>query len=421
MTNILKNNLNLFSIGIKNVQNSFKNLLGSVVYYFCQWITLIIIIHIAGYTVSGEYSLVISFTNLFALISSFGIRSFQLSDSNNYYTPQQYTGAYVITCILSTIIFLISLPFTGYDIKILICCLANMLYKLFETFSSYVITYMQLEDKYSNILFSYCIKGIFPLITFSIFLFYTQNLSLSLLFMSLTYIIIIILYDLKKLNTKFLQCSISKETNNILKYCFPITLSSLILPFMLYFSRHTIKLIYGITVLGYYSVFTMIISILSVLIGSINIVLLPKISEKYLKKQTKGIIYIISIMLGIIFIFAMISIFIANSIGKWVFTVIFGLEILPYMYLLLPIIFSGIALTIMSFFSTCLIAIHRIRDMLICMLSGVSLLIIFIFPATKTYGLLGTTYLFIISLAVMIFLQFFIVFNCLFWKVSNDI
>ena len=45
--------------------NSLKNLIGIVVYFFCQWLILIIIIRIAGYKISGEFSLVISFTNFF--------------------------------------------------------------------------------------------------------------------------------------------------------------------------------------------------------------------------------------------------------------------------------------------------------------------------------------------------------------------
>ena len=270
-----------------NLKNSIKNLIGTIFYYFCQWLTLLFIIHIAGYTVSGEYSIVISFTNLFAVLSSFGIRSFQLSDAKQYFSPQQYTGTYIITSGLALACFFITLPFTGYSFFIKSCCFIYMIYKLLETFSSYIITYLQLKEEYTCISISFCIKGIFPLIAFSFVLYFTRTLFLSLLTMSFLYLFIIIFYDLRKSNIIFTSGILFKETLNIIKNCLPLMLSALVLPLMLFFIRHSIGKLYGITELGYFSVFTMVIVILSTMSGSIYIVLLPKFSEKYVNQKKK--------------------------------------------------------------------------------------------------------------------------------------
>jgi len=94
---------------VENLQNHFwnsiKNLAGIVTYFFCQWLTLIVVIHIAGYEISGEFSLVISFTNLFGILSMYNIRGFQLSDVNNKFLPQQYSGTYIITSGLAVVFF----------------------------------------------------------------------------------------------------------------------------------------------------------------------------------------------------------------------------------------------------------------------------------------------------------------------------
>jgi len=89
------------------------------------------------------------------------------------------------------------------------------------------------------------------------------------------------------------------------------------------------------------------------------------------------------------------------------------------MYLLLPIIVTSILLIIMSFFSTCLIAIHKRVHSLISMLTGVIILSIFVTPVTKSFGMLGTVHIFSISLGLIIFLQILFLFKSIFLH-NND-
>ena len=397
--------------------NSVKNLSGIVVYYFCQWLTLIIIIRIAGYSISGEFSLVISFTNLFGFLSLYSIRSFQLSDVSRRFLPQQYSGAYIITGGLAIVFFLLILPISGYNRKIIFSCLIYMLYKLCETFSVYIFTYMQLEDRYSDIAISYCFKGIIPLIGFAAWLYFIQDLFQSLCIMSLLYIVIIIFYDLKKARLFFPRGIIMKDSILILKECFPMMLSSLILPFMLFITRYTEEKVYGVTELGYYSAFIMIIVVLSVMAGAVYQVLLPILSKKYVKRLTGDIVRIIFTVLGIIVIVALIIILLARFIGDRAFSLVFGAEILGHMYLLLPVIFTSVMLTVMSFSSVCLTAMQKRVPMLIGMLAGAVLLSVFVIPATRSGGMLGATNIFTISLCVIILIHGFIIFRNL-WSLA---
>jgi len=394
--------------------NSIKNLVGIVIYFFCQWLTTIIVIRIAGYTMSGEFSLVISFTNLFGFLSQYSIRNFQLSDADNEFLPRQYSGAYIITSGLAIALFLLALPFSGYDHNVIFSCFIYMLYKLCETFSFYALTYMQLENKYSDIAISYSLKGIIPLIGFTLCLYYTQNLFQALCIMSLLYIAIIIFFDIKKTRFFFIQGVEVKGTGIILKKCFPLMLASLIFPFMLFLTRHSVEKVYGSTELGYYSAFTMVIVVFSTMAVAVFLVLVPIISEKYLKRLKGDIVRIIITTLGIIFFVALIAILLARIIGNFIFSFVFGVEILGYMYLLFPVIITSILLTVMMFFSTCLIAMKKRNSMLIGMLMGALLLSAIVMPVTKSDGLLGTTNIFSISLCVIIIFYGVIIFKILY-------
>jgi len=389
--------------------DSVKNLVGIVVYFFCQWLTLIIIIRIAGYTVSGEYSLIISFTNLFGFLSQYNIRSFQLSDMNNKYLPQQYSGAYIITGGLAVAFFLLALPFSGFNQEIIISCMIYMLFKLCETFSGYVFTYMQLENKYSDIAISNCLKGIIPLIGFTLWLYFSKDLFQCLCIMSLLFFAIIITYDLKRTRAFIFRGVVIKGTINILKECFPMMLSSLILPFMLFLTRYSIERVYGVTELGYYSALTMVITVLSTMASAVYMVLLPVISDKYIKQLKSDVVKIIFMMLGIIIVVLLIVLLLARLIGDLMFSFVFGVEILKYMYLLTPVIITGVMLVLLSFFSTCLIAMQKRVSALVGMLSGAVFLSVMVMPATQKGGMLGTTYIFTISLFVVTVIYSFII------------
>jgi O-antigen/teichoic acid export membrane protein len=396
--------------------NSVKNLTGTIVYYFCQWLTLIIVIRIAGYTVSGEFSLVISFTNIFGLLSQYNIRSFQLSDVNNSFLPQQYSGVYVLTSVLATAFFLFTLPFSGYNRNIIIPCIIYMVFKLCETFTNYVFTYMQLEDKYSDIIISYCLKGFIPLVGFTGWLYFTKSLFQSLCVMSFLYVAIIFFYDIKKTRSYFPSGVVMKDAIVILKECFPLTLSPLIITFMLFLTRNSVENIYGATELGYYSAITMIIAVILTMAWAVYYVLLPIIADRYIKRLKSDIIRIIFIVLGIIFVSTLLLFLLLRLIGSLIFSFVFGVEILRYMYLLFPVIITSAMLAVMAFTSVCLIAMQKRLEMLIGMLVGAVLLSVSVMPVTRSDGMLGNIQIFTISLCLIIIVHAFLIFRNL-WRI----
>ena len=389
--------------------DSIKNLIGTLVYYFCQWLMTIIIVHITDYTIFGEFSLVIAFTNLFGFLSLYNIRSLQLSDIDHGYSPQQYSGAYLVTSGLALILFILALPFSGYNFNLILCCMVYMIYKLCETFSIYIYTYMQLENRFANIAVSFSLKGIVPLIGFTICLYFKQGLFLPLCVMTLLFLAIIVVYDFPNILEYFPRNIKIKGIRHILRQCFPLMMSTLIVPFMFFLIRHTVEEVYGTTELGYYSAFTMIIVVMSVMTGAVYVVILPMIAEKYKNNQKRNITFIIFIVFGIIFTATLIAIVLAHLIGDWVFSFIFDFTILPYMYLLVPVIISGSMLAIMTFLSTCLIAMNKRISMLFSMLAGVFFLCVFVLPITISYGLLGAINILTYSLILTIIVQVFVI------------
>lgn len=401
----------IFNIEFKqdHFSDSVKNLTGTFIYLFCQWLMLIIVIRIAGYFISGEYSLVITFTNIFGFLSMYNIRSLQLSDTECHFSPQQYSAAYIITSSAAVVCFFIALPFCGYSINVNICSIAFIFYKLCEAFTAYIFTYMQLNNKYSNIMISFIFKGIFPLAGFSLTLYVTNSLFYSIIIMLILYFFILSFYDLRIIKKYFPIGIKINGVKQILIKCFPLMLSSLFTPVMLFILRHTIEYIFGTTELGLFSPFTMVIVILSALTGAVVIVLIPAISKSYLENNKKMLLkMIITMIFGLVF-FTIISIIVSIFFGDFIFEIIFGIEVLSYMYLLIPVILAGSLMAVSLIFSTFLIAIKKRISMLLCFLSGEIIFGISALPVTQKFGLLGITNTFSISILIIILFQIILI------------
>ena len=79
------------------LKDTILNTVGSVTYFFMQWLTTVLAARLANFETAGVYALVISFVNIFYSISIFGIRNYQISDVEKYFSTEQYLATRIIT------------------------------------------------------------------------------------------------------------------------------------------------------------------------------------------------------------------------------------------------------------------------------------------------------------------------------------
>ena len=73
------------------------NTIGTIYYYFCQWIITILIVRLTDYSLAGYLSLAITVTNSFYAIAQFGMRQYQVSDIQGKYDDSIYIGSRYLT------------------------------------------------------------------------------------------------------------------------------------------------------------------------------------------------------------------------------------------------------------------------------------------------------------------------------------
>lgn len=384
------------NLKVKN--NIIYNTIGTFFYFFCQWAITVLVVKLGGYSNGGILSITISMTNIFYMISMYGVRSFQVSDIKNRYKDGDYLLLRIITSIISSIFFGIVLFYLEYDRAIQLCMIIYMFFKLGESVTDLNFGFFQRYNFYREIGISYILKGILTLIVFCLTLYFSKNLVLTLFLETLALWFFIIVYDLKKLKNKLNLKTKTYKVIFLLKICFSLMLYTLILPYLNFITRYQVEKFFGTEELGYYSAITMVIVVISTLFGSIFIIIIPKISYLYKEKNIKEIIKIILKINLAIFVFSIISIIGAILLGNAVFSILFTNSIQKYMYLLIPTIITSSILGILNYLSTILISFHDLKFVLVANLIPAIFCTFLLKTSIMQYGMLGSLYSLIISL-----------------------
>lgn len=379
------------------------NTFGTFFYFFCQWLTTIFVVRLSGYEDAGVLSMVISTTNIFYFIGLFGLRNFQVSDINKKYSDNDYIYARLVTIFISSILFIIAMLFLGYNEKTLLCSIAYLIYKFAEALSDVFFGIFQRYSNYKAIAISYTAKGSFTLIAFASCLYLTKNLLLTIIMVVLSYIIVLVFYDISNLKRLFKFKLRKFDVKSLLLICFPLMLYGLVVPYLNFMTRYAVESVYTTEILGYYSSVSMVFVVMSTLMGSVFISIIPKLAQLFYTKQFVSLKKMLSITVIGIALFGLFASIVASFLGDFVFSMLFGEKILDYMYLLIPTIIASLFLTYVSLFSSALIAFNKNKVVLYFNSISVFICSMTIFPFVEKFELLGSIWSLSLSLFITLF------------------
>ena len=153
----------------------------------------------------------------------------------------------------------------------------------------------------------------------------------------------------------------------------------------------------------------MVFTVMSTLMGSIFVTVLPKIAYLYQIGNYKELNkFILLANLGIVG-FGVVCVGLGIVLGNFVFSILFGKQILDYMYLLTPTIIASIILSLVSLTSSIMISFRKNHLMLMINIIGVVLCTLSISFIVDSLGLVGALYALILSLIVIYIILFIII------------
>lgn len=320
----------------KVMQKSFVwNTIGYISYLGFQWLITILVVRLSGYLDAGILSLAMSTTSMFHLIAGYGMRSFQISDAG-VYTNKEYLYSRYLTCIGAFLLCIIFVFVNDYSYIEIINIIFYMIFKLGEAFVDVYNGMLQKIWRLDIVGKSYCIRGILSVITFSITLYFIQDLSFAILSMGLSTWLVIIFYD-KRWTYKLINVLDRIETKKIfilLKECLPLVIFNFITSYINFIPRYELERTVGTEMLGIYSSISSPTLIVQSFAQVLFIPLIPLFATHFNSKRIKSFCKLLAKCIGILSAIGIVTFIGAALFGEIVFELLLGPQIKEYIYLL---------------------------------------------------------------------------------------
>lgn len=327
--------------------------IGSLFYLVCQWLLTVIVVPLCSFEAAGILALAISLTNVFFTLGTFGIRIFQVSDSRGKYSPGLYISTRVLTCLFALgLCALFLLCNRQYTAEQVLCVLFYMLYRIGEALVDVLAGEEQKAYRFDYVGLSFLFRGLATLLSFALTLYSTRNLTLTLLAMALVTLAVVLAYDGKRVRslTAFRLHLSLRESLPLLREAWPLMLNSALLTLLAAIPRYFLEMYHGSELLGYFGSVSTPAVIIQAGCSFIYTPLVAPLSSRFAGRDLPGFRRMLLLALGGVLGFAACMFAGAALLGRWGLTLLFGQAILPYAFLLLPVLGSTLCISLIYFF-----------------------------------------------------------------------
>ena len=361
-------------------QNALYNMIGALVFCFCQWITsALLVVHLSSEDSAvqntGLLQLAISVTNIFFAISCYNMRTYQISDTKDEYSYGDYIGMRVVTAVIAVILCAIYVVAFGYSIKTISCIMLYMLFKLNETFSDVLHAIDQKNYRMDYICVSYCMRGISSVVAFAAAILLLDSVLIAVAVMAIVCIIEVLVYDVKvaKQFGAIKPVFNKKVIPKLLVVCMPAVISSAAFTAITTIPRQTLEAIHGEEALGYYGTVATPLLVVQILATSIFNPMLTELATFYSQGDITAFVKrIIKNLVMLVCISAVVCLGVA-VLGDFAIGLVFGRKFVPYTYLMYGIIGCTTMYVISWLCTNTLIIMRKLK---VCMIASLAALVV---------------------------------------------
>lgn len=385
--------------------NIMWNTVGNFVYLFSQWILTYVVVRFLGFADAGVFSLAMTVTGVFAVVATYGMRSYQASDVEGQYSFKVYLCSRVITCIAALVLCLAFAAVNGYSPYMFLCISAYMVFKVLEAISDVYQGLLQKEMRLDYVGKSYLVKGIAILAAFLVVVVIFQSLLASICTMSIVMALVIVFYERRRaalfeeeVKGVLDYSSLRKSVALLLVACLPLALYGLFFTIMGQAPRYFIEMLLGEEALGYYASIAMPVVIIQVSGSFIFSPLVTPMAKSLSENDRHAFLSIVKKVILFIAGLAIVSVVLGVLFGDPVLIWAFGAEIEPYTYLLMPLVACAVFTCLGWFLASVLTVMRALKTLLVA--SGISMAVVLCgcIPFINQWGMNGASVILVIAL-----------------------
>lgn len=345
-----------------NIRKNFLwNVVGSVVNSSTSLLFLIIATRINGVEKAGIFTFAFSTACLLQVIGIYCGRAYQVTESNDNITNNDYIYSRYFTCLIMLLCSFLFTCVKGYVIYKAIIIILLTIFKMIEAFSESIYAIIQKNDDLYKVGISLFLKALLGTILLFTVDKLTKNLILSIISLIFVNLLILIFYDLK--NSKKYQKQKNRYNHKNVLFIFKNGFYTFVFTFLIQYvinaSKYAIdnnmsdnyQTIFGIILMPA----TLIILFGQFMIHPFLVTLTNNLKENKIKDFSK-----ITLRLCFcVFIFGILADVVAHFIGIPFLEFIYGIELTDYLKPLIIIISGAILFGLSYILSNALIVMRK--------------------------------------------------------------
>ena len=401
-------------------RNIVWNSIGTFVMFFCQWLMMVLVVRLSGYSDSGILSLSISCGNVFLIIAAFGVKTYQVSDVSGKYQAGQYYAAKVFSIVLTLVVAVIWALAAAYEPVEKAAILLYALYIMVYSYADAVYGELQKKWRLDIAGISMCIRNILALIVFCVLIKLTRNILVALAVMLAISLLVLFLYDLP-LTKKNAEIPVRPDFTEkkgllLLKECFPYAIYTFLHTLVLTVPKLAVRGFYDKDVLGIYAAVMAPVTVLQVaatfVINPLSTLMATHLKDGKTRELKSVLIKCFLMLAG----FLVAGILIAAFLGKWGLRVLYGEDITAYSALLIPMVIVSVMTALTILLGNLAIVLRDHKGANLSGVLGLAAVLASSLTLVKSMSMQGATLSFIIGL----FVQDVVLVICILRKLKRE-
>lgn len=354
----------------QNIKKDFIwNLIGTTLNSFTSLFYMMIVARINGLGDSGTFSYAFSFGCLMFTVACYAGRIYQVTDNSKKYSDMDYIAQRIIFSILTMLISWGYSIIIGLDSYTLAVTLVLCLCKCIEACGDVLCGILQRNDHLYQAGISLTIKFFLAVGLFIGFDYFSRNMLIGSIFMTLGWILVTVLYDIPKTKKYLTNQSAKKERIiELTKKGF----SSFGVMFLAAFLVNATKyMMYGRVndeLQGIYGMIIMPATMLTLCVQYILQPYLKALSEQYKDKNEPGFRKMVRLLVGATGVIGIVFLIGMALLGAPVLSIIYATDLSGYVLPLCIIIFGAIFYSLSTVISAVLTTLRILDEQLICSL-----------------------------------------------------
>lgn len=348
------------------------NLVSNFCFAICTWLMSWILSKYSGegnYGATGILALAMSYGNVFFVLSSYGLRTFQVSDIKEKYSDKEYIAFRIFTVIVSTGLCILLSGSMGYPFLTFLCINIYVAYQSVRAYGDVLYGILQKNERLDQASKSLCLRAVFGLLAFAFGVFLFNNLLVSLLLLVASNILITLTYDMPKTKSVYVESTFPKTIMSyrifaLLREGAPMMLYATLNPLTTSLPRIILEKYAGEDLLGIFSlVFSPTVVIYTFATG-ILMPFLPKQAKYYYHHNYKKLLKTFFVPFSLIMLAGACSTIFCNYLGGPILSIVYDSTISNYTTLLLEALLISTVSSLLACVGSLLTTTRRLLALL---------------------------------------------------------